>query len=85
MCITMSIRGSAKQQLGQWLGSYEAKPTFLQGDVREEGHFQETSKKRYKETTKRKAKEKSGVTLVIIHLGIYQLPMCFNQTASMLY
>ena len=63
--------GSAKQQVGLNFSSFHL--------------LEETSKKRYKETTKRKAKEKSGVTLVIIHLGIYQLPMCFNQTASMLY
>ena len=38
------------------------KLSSLQGDVQEEGHFKETSKK--------KAKEESGVTPVVIHLGI---------------
>ena len=40
----------------------------------------------FKETSEKKRyKEKSGVTLVVIHLGIYLLPMCFNQTTSMHY
>ena len=42
--------------------------------------FEETSKKRYK----KRQKKKSGVTLVVIHLSICQLPMHCNQTTSML-
>ena len=59
MCKRMLMRGSAKQQVC-------SQALSLQGDVQEEGHFEETSKK--------KVKEKSGVTLVVIHRGIYQLP-----------
>ena len=43
--------------------------------------FEETSKKRYK----KRQKKKSGVTLVVIHLSICQLPMRCNQTTSMLW
>ena len=74
MCAKMSMRGSAKLQPNK---RFEVlKLSSLQGDVQEEGHFEETSKK--------KAKEKSGVTLVVIHLGIGQLPTCCDHTKPML-
>ena len=40
----------------------------------------------FKETSKKKRyKEKSGVTLVVIHIGICQLPTCCDHTKPMLY
>ena len=39
----------------------------------------------FKETSKKNAKEKSGVTLVVIHISISQLLMCCDHTKCMLY
>ena len=71
----MSMRGSAKHS-NLASSTRRIELLSLQGDVREGGYFKETSKK--------KAKEKSGVTLDVIHLGIDQLPMCCDQTKYML-
>ena len=60
MCDRKSMRGSAKQHHEEAFLSSPAilKYPSLQGDVQEEVL----------------GEEKSGVTLVVVHLGIYQLP-----------